>query len=633
VIFDTGGSAAVSVAVIDGPYDVLALSGILEQTPVSFGSSSCGINPHGACSHGTFIIGLLGARRDALVPGLCPGCRLLHVPLFLDENAPWASVAALAHAIMVAITAGARLINLSLAILGDDAENYRDLTVALDSAEASGAVVVVAAGNQGHLTMGQLLMHPATIPVVAVDARGSLLRDCNFGPSIWRRGVAALGQQVLGYAPGGGTTVMSGTSVATAVATGTLALLWSARANATGAEVRAAVGRLAPRNSPTPPMLDKDVFFAELDRSDAAAVTAHSLAKHGMTNYASLQGTTIMKHGNGLQASLNRGAGPALTSGHAVTPAQGVGGCACGAPGGVCTCTDSESLSRFIYVLGSVDIKFPDQSISEELQRVANGLADKHEDETLRASGTDEPLRSWQFRVLSHREARYVARQVSWILNIEGQPAYYLTLRDLNDLGDLTSCLGRPDQTKFKIKSEGDEYIENIDLELFVGSSSLIPVETCPGVAAPVLVVDQFCSFNEADLCAWFTPLPEGSRRKRPGGSEQPDHNELRKLLYKLGQCADNLGDTDEWRALNFLAVSYPPLYRRYAKMVLIDKEWCLDSVKVVTSRLWREKHIVDPVFAFQNKNTGVVQKYYVRLDVTHLFPMVVHHIAEYFDR
>ena len=96
------------------------------------------------------------------------------------------------------------------------------LRAALDFAEASGALVLVAAGNQGRLAMGQLLSHPAVIPVVAADASQRLLPESNFGPAISRLGVAALGR-MPGYAPGGGTTVMSGTSVATAVATGILA--------------------------------------------------------------------------------------------------------------------------------------------------------------------------------------------------------------------------------------------------------------------------------------------------------------------------------------------------------------------------------------------------------------------------
>ena len=117
------------------------------------------------------------APADAPVPGLCPGCSLLHVPLFTDEDAPSVGVASLADAITVAVDAGARLINLSLAILGDDRGSRPQLATALDHAEASGAVVVVAAGNPGRLAMGQLLSHPATIPVVAVDGRQIVARQ------------------------------------------------------------------------------------------------------------------------------------------------------------------------------------------------------------------------------------------------------------------------------------------------------------------------------------------------------------------------------------------------------------------------------------------------------------------------
>ena len=584
------------------------------QAPVSLGNGSCAVDPSSACNHGTFVMGLLGARRDALIPGLCPECRLLHVPLFIDENSPSASVVELANAIRVAVAAGARLINLSLAILDDNSQNDPDLAATLDYAEANSAVVLVAAGNQGRLAMGQLLSHPVTVPVVAVDGTGLLLPDCNFGPSISRRGIAAYGYEVRGYAPGGGTAVMSGTSVATAVATGTLALLWSERPNVEGAQIRAAVARLAPRNGPIPPMLDRDTFFAALDRTDAATIAAALPAEHGKTNYASLQGETTMNVGNGLPRSLNRGTGPATLSGQAVTPAQGLGGCACGAPGGVCICADGGSPSRFIYVLGSVDIRFPDQSISEELQTVARTLNI--------VQYPDEDLRTWCHRVLTLPEARYVARQVCWILTVERQPAYYLALRCPEDLNDLAKCLGEP---------------QDDDLCLFVGSSSLIPVETYPGVTAPVLAVDQLCAFKRDELITWFkTPSktpPKTSARRRASGANKsgPTEPDLNDFFNKLVQSADNFGDTDEWRALNYLAVRYQPLYHLYAQM--LHDDYILDSIKVMKSRLWGEKRILDPVFAFQHRETGAVQKYFVRVDVTYLFPMIANAIAEYFDR
>jgi hypothetical protein len=601
---NTRGATAIRVAVIDGPYDITALSLILAHAPVNLGDGSCGINPNGACDHGTFVMGLLGARRDALIPGICPDCELLHVPLFVDEGAPQASVAELANAIVVAVAAGARLINLSLAILGDDARVHRELAAALDRAEASGAVVVAAAGNQGRLAMGQLLLHPVTIPVVSVDAAGRALPDCNYGPLISRRGVAAFGHEARGYAPNSKTTTMSGTSVATAIATGILAKVWAARPDTDGAKIRAAVARLAPRNGPVPPMLDSDAILAALDQRDAATFVLASPAERGKTNYAKLQGETTMNDENGLPRSFNRTAGPVAMSGQPVTPVQGLGGCGCGAPGGLCTCGSGESPpSHFIYVLGTVDIRFPDQSISGELQTVAETLG-----ETQRP---DEDQRSWYHRVLSRNEARYVARQLCWVLFVEGVPAYYLDLRDLDDLKDLISCLGEPDD----------------DLCLFVGSSSLIYFDRCPGIKAQVLAVDQLCQFKKHDLLAWFnvpTPTKKPTKAPKKTGGFDPDE-----LYRRIFQSPDNRGNEDRCRALNYLAVRYPPLHAKCAEMA--EKGYNFKYFDVAPSRLTLpgEKHILDALFIFMNE-TGDVVCYFVRLDLSYLFPMLLDQIAEY---
>ena len=106
----------------------------------------------------------------------------------------------------------------------------------------------------------------------------------------------------------------------------------------------------------------------------------------------------------------------------------------------------------------------------------------------------------------------------------------------------------------------------------------------------------------------------------------------LNRFFDRLVQSADNFGDTDEWRALNFLAVRNSALYHLYAKMVG-SGNYIFDSIRVIKSRLSGERSIVDPVFSFVEKKTGVVEKYFVRVDVSHLFPMLVHQVDEYFDR
>jgi hypothetical protein len=615
----------VPVAVIDGPYDPGGLSGILAAQPVSLGNASCSFNQNSACMHGTFVTGLLGARRNAPIPGLCPDSKILHVPLFVDSHSPQPSVAELANAISLAVVAEARLINLSLAILGDDAEHDPRLATALDRAEMSGAVLVVAAGNQGRLAMGQLLSHPVTIPVVAVDAAGRILPDCNFGPLISRRGIAAIGHNVVGYAPGGGTTVMSGTSIATAVASGTLAALWSGLPEAKGADIRAAVARLGPRIGSTPPLLDAGAVRAALGQQSAAAQPIGLLASRNFENYASLQGEPTMITGPLPRIALNAAVEESGASGNAVAPAHGSSGCNCGAPGAICTCADGQTSPRPIYVLGSVDIVIPHQAVSEELQTLARALSHDYPAERLQEPGPNEELRSWQCRVLGKKESRYLARQMHWILKIEGLPTYYLSLRDLHDLNDLIKCLGRSD---------------NEDLDLFVGSSSLIDVDTHPGISLPVLSVDQIDIFSKEELIQWFrTKANAPPKQPAKKASQDDDQNRiyeqnLDRLFNRLKQNADNRGDTDELRALNYLAVRYRPLYALYADIMMGRQDWSFDAVRVIRSRLSRgEKRVVDPVFTFRHRPTGDVEQYFMRVDVSHLFPMVVHHIDEYFER
>ena len=319
---------AFAVAVIDGPYDAAALAGVLANVPVTLADGSCDVSPNSACDHGTFIVGLLGARQDTLIPGMCPDCRLLHIPLFADAISPSASVDELATAIAKAVSAGARLINLSLAILGAESEVNRRLAAALDFAETSGSILVVAAGNHGRLAIGQLLAHPVVIPVVAADASQRLLPESNFGPAISSRGVAALGR-MPGYVPGGGITVMSGTSVAAAVATGILAQVWSARPDIDGATLRSVVAGLGPRNGSKPPLLNREFVLSALDRMAPTALAATGAVE--MTSHVSLQGATTMANGNG-QPALAQAAGLIAKPPQTVAPA----GCGCGAPGGAC---------------------------------------------------------------------------------------------------------------------------------------------------------------------------------------------------------------------------------------------------------------------------------------------------------
>src|SRR5215472_2426065 len=51
-------------------------------------SSVCQRTSSVACTHGTFIAGMLVARRGSDAPAICPGCTLLIRPIFGEDNHP-----------------------------------------------------------------------------------------------------------------------------------------------------------------------------------------------------------------------------------------------------------------------------------------------------------------------------------------------------------------------------------------------------------------------------------------------------------------------------------------------------------------------------------------------------------------
>ena len=94
-----------------------------------------------------------------------------------------------------------------------------------------------------------------------------------------------------------------------------------------------------------------------------------------------------------------------------------------------------------------------------------------------------------------------------------------------------------------------------------------------------------------------------------------------------LSQLADNHGMTDDDRAYNFLLARYPP------PPLSQDQGFELSGVSVGASRLGAGAgRIVRAIYRFRNDN-GAEKKFFVRVDVTHKFPMIVSPWQEFLER
>jgi subtilisin family serine protease len=261
----TSGRPEISIGLIDGPValnqpDLVGAN--INEVPGKL-RGTCNRAASAACSHGTFVAGILAARRGSVAPAISPGCTLLLRPIFAetangDGLMPSATPEQLAEAIVDCIDAGARLLNLSAALAEPSLMGERRLEDALDYAASHGTIAVAAAGNQGIVGGSTITRHPAVIPVAACDLQGRPLNESNLGSSIGRQGLMAPGAGITSLGTNGKAQTLGGTSAAAPFVTGAIALLWSEFPAARGAEVKLAITRCGreSRNSVVPPVLD-----------------------------------------------------------------------------------------------------------------------------------------------------------------------------------------------------------------------------------------------------------------------------------------------------------------------------------------------------------------------------------------
>jgi subtilisin family serine protease len=263
----TSGRAEISIGLIDGPvllgHPDLCRESVREVAGV--GSGACSLADSLACTHGTFVAGMLAGRRGSAAPAICPDCTLLVRPIFAESadgngSMPSATAAELATAIMETVDAGARVLNLSAALVQSGSAGEKDLKAALDYAAKRGAITIAAAGNQGTVGSSAITAHPWVVPVAACDSQGNPIAQSNLGRSIARRGMSAPGDEISSLGTDGKARSLGGTSAAAPFVTGTVALLWSAFPTATAASVKYAVTSAARsgrrRNTVVPPLIN-----------------------------------------------------------------------------------------------------------------------------------------------------------------------------------------------------------------------------------------------------------------------------------------------------------------------------------------------------------------------------------------
>lgn len=228
-VIDTGvdGSHPDLKGAVVGGADFSGLGSSNGQKPVGTGDSN----------HGTMVGSLAAGRGSAEgvgVIGVAPSADLLSISIGFGEGTS-DSDEQVAEAVIWAVDNGADIINMSLT------RNTLSWPESWDKAFLyamnNDVVVVAAAGNRGSGTtsVGAPATMPGVLTVAGVDRNGQASLDASAqGITI---GVSAPSEELLGAIPDGGVVQWSGTSGATPIVAGIVALVMSAHPDLDAANV------------------------------------------------------------------------------------------------------------------------------------------------------------------------------------------------------------------------------------------------------------------------------------------------------------------------------------------------------------------------------------------------------------
>jgi PatG C-terminal len=255
---------------------------------------------------------------------------------------------------------------------------------------------------------------------------------------------------------------------------------------------------------------------------------------------------------------------------------------------------------NYVYAIGNVSIRFPNMSIEKELWQASGRKSDD-----IKSLAQPEVFN----KILTDPNNKYIARQLCWILEIEKLPTYILIPRDAADIERFVNTL-RPSPA-------------SDDLDVVIGTRGPIAgPEMCNGLSLPLVIVDQIYSFDREEL---IKAIP-----KAKGSNDTQFIKTADALFQYIMQMADNVGSTDEHRALNYLSVRYDQIYIR--TQIMQDRNFSLSGIEVRLSRLSGTRKIVDVILTYEDRSSAATEKWFTRVDVTEEFPFLVTPLQQFFE-
>jgi cyanobactin maturation PatA/PatG family protease len=601
----TQGDKNICIAVLDGPVDrdhPCFEGADLTRLPSLVKGEA---RPDGNMSaHGTHVSSIIFGQPGSSVPGIAPKCKGVIVPVFSDDRRG-VSQLDLARAIEQAVNAGAHIINLSGGELTDFGEADGWLENAVRLCARKNVLLVAAAGNNGCECLHVPAALPAVLAVGAMDANGKPLDFSNWGEAYQTQGILALGKDILGAKPGGGTQTLSGTSLATPIVSGVAALLLSLQRergeNPDPQKVRQVLLQSAlPCNLDLPAETDREALrmqhrclAGKLNISGSVTLLTGGNMPEEIASMASVDASSeVEAAGCGCGGGLNTAAGqtqpasaarpsnnlPNLQDLIKSVPQQPAMPPMSNITANSVTASEAPSqiadLGQIVYALGTLGYDFGTEARRDSFKQLMPPFE---------FAGTMVPANPYDARQMVDYLANDISesRSLIWTLNIELTPVYAIAptgpfaadaYRALHEL------LGG------QIQPESDaEYVERVSIP---GVLTGKKVKLFSGQIVPVIE-----PLGTRGIYGWkVNSLVSAALEAVQAEDGSADEDRIRKtldgFLNRIYYDLRNLGTTSQDRALNFAVTNAFQAAQTFSQAVAVGME--LDSITVEKSPFCR---------------------------------------------
>ena len=598
----TKGNSEVCVAVLDGLVDLKhpCFEGAnLTQLPSLVQGQA---TPQSEMSlHGTHVASIIFGQPNSSVSGIAPHCRGLIVPIFSDYHRRTSQLN-LARAIEQAVNAGANIINFSGGELTDYGEAEDWLNRAVSLCQNNNVLLVAAAGNDGC----ECLHVPAALPTVlaagAMGENGQPLDYSNWGENYQTQGILALGENILGAEPGGGTTQLSGTSFATPVVSGVAALLMSLQLQREekpdSQKVRTALLKTA---VPCHAQETRRCLVGQMNISGAIAhITGETMSESEQDNSngieascgcestpeASLPGSVGLE--NSLPTPADNGVVAAGVVEAGVTASQPLSSTntsnnqisampnnsQSNNSNGITPSQPPQDVTNIVYVIGTLGYDFGTEARRDSFKQLMPAVT---------IGNTQIPANPYDARQMVDYLANNLseAKSLIWTLNMELTPIYAIEA-----VGSFAREVYQALQELLAGEVEAEDaerYIERVSIP---GKLTGRTVKLFSGQVVPVIE-----PVSPRGIYGWRVNTLVGSALEAVRGEQaEADDEQMRRslssFLNRVYYDLRNLGQTSQDRALNFAATNAFQAAQTFSTAVAAGME--LDSIAVTKSPFCR---------------------------------------------